>query len=282
MFSIQTTQKLIAGICTAGALTLTLGACGSATPSQSSTATESKTIVVGASPSPHAEILEQVKPLLEKKGYKLEIREFTDYIQPNVTLDQGELDANYFQHGPYLDDYNEKNNTKLKNVAGIHFEPMTIFAGKSSDLKNVPDQAKVAVPSDATNEARALLLLEAQGLIKLKANAGLQATVQDIVENPHNLEIVEIEAATVTRILPDVDYAVVNGNYALSAGLKADTALAHEDAKSEAAKTYANIIAVADGKESSEKTKALVEALTSPEIKDFITKKYNNTVIAVF
>ena len=267
------------------ALTLT-GCAGSSTSSTGSDATtasaDDKVITVGASPSPHAEILKAVEDELAKEGYELKIVEYSDYVQPNVALDEGDLDANYFQHLPYLDNYNEENGTGLVSAGAIHFEPMGIYAGKSSDIKNVPDGAKIAVPSDATNEARALLLLQDQGVITLKDGVGLEATANDIEKNPHNIELVEVEAASVPRSLEDCDFAVINGNYALSAGLDTSATLASEGADSEAAQTYANIVAVRSGEENSAKTEALIKALTSATAKSYIEDTYKGSVIAVF
>lgn len=239
-------------------------------------------IVVGASASPHAEILEAAKPLLKEKGYELEIREFTDYVLPNTTLEDGDLDANYFQHQPYLDDFNQNNNTHLASVATIHYEPLGIYPGKTADLVELKDGAKIAVPNDTTNEARALLLLQDQGLITVDADAGLNATVKDIKENVHNLEIVEIEAAQLVRVLDDVDFAVINGNYALQGGLNVATdALAKEEADSVAAQTYANVLVVREGNEDNEAVKALVEVLKSKEVSDFIAEKYQGSVVSL-
>ena len=194
-------------------------------------------MVVGASPAPHAEILEAAKPLMAEKGYDLQVMIYSDYVQPNNALDAGDLDANYFQHLPYLESFNEQHGTKLVSAAAIHYEPFGIYAGKTASLEEVADGAVVAVPNDVTNEARALLLLEAQGLITLKEGAGLEATKNDIAENPKNLEIMEVEAAQIPRVLPDVDLAVINGNYAIEAGLKVSDALAIEDAESISATT---------------------------------------------
>lgn len=254
-------------------------ASGAATSSSASNGT---VITVGASPSPHAEILKAVEDEIKAAGYELKVVEYNDYVQPNVALSEGDLDANYFQHKPYLDNYNQENGTDLVSAAAIHFEPMGIYAGKSSDIKNVPDGAKIAVPSDATNEARALLLLQDQGVLKLKDGAGLEATKNDIAENPHNVEFVEVEAASVPRTLQDADFGVINGNYALSAGLDTTATLASEGADSEAAKTYANIVAVRKGEDATEKTKALVAALTSDTAKKFIEDTYKGSVIPVF
>lgn len=275
--------KGIAVAAVAGVLAFALAGCGSQSSSAAGSASsDSKVIKVGASPSPHAQILDAAKAQLESEGYDLQVVEFSDYIQPNRALQQGDLDANYFQHQPYLDNYNSQNGTDLAGVAAIHFEPMGIYAGKSSDLTNVPDGAQIAVPSDATNEARALLLLQDQGIITLKDGAGLEATKNDIASNPHNIQLVEGEAASVPRQLQDTDFAVINGNYALSAGLDTSTVLATESADSLAAKTYANIIAVQAKDTDSEKTKALVSALQSDTVRDFINSTYNGTVIPVF
>ena len=239
-------------------------------------------LVVGASPAPHAEILEAARDLLADKGYDLEIVEYTDCVQPNNALDTGDLDANYFQHKPYLDSFNAQNGTKLVSAGAIHYEPFGIYGGKVSSLDELQDKAAVLVPNDVSNEARALLLLEAQGLIKLKEGVGLEATRNDIVENPKNLEIVEMEAAQLPRSLPDADIAVINGNYAIEAGLKVSDALATEDSQSLAATTYGNIVAVKEGEENSDAIKALVEALTSPEVKQFMEERYEGAVVPLF
>lgn len=254
----------------------------SAAGSSAAEATGDKVITVGASPSPHAEILEAAKDALKAEGYELKVVEYTDYVQPNLALESKSLDANYFQHLPYLENFNKERGTKLVSVAAIHYEPFGIYAGKSKDLKNLPDGAKIAVPNDVTNEARALLLLADQGLITLKDNTDINATKQDIVENPHNIEIVEVEAAQVPRSLQDVDFGVVNGNFAIASGLKVADALATEAADSVAAKTYANIVVVREGDENSEKTQALVKALTTAEIKQFIENKYQGAVVPIF
>ncbi|MEE1373053.1 MAG: MetQ/NlpA family ABC transporter substrate-binding protein [Parolsenella sp.] len=285
--SIKQHIKPLAGIVAAAGLALALTACGgnsgaATTAAASSSAASDNVITVGASPSPHAEILEAIKPELEAQGYELKVVEYSDYVQPNVALSEGDLDANYFQHLPYLENYNTENGTDLASAGAIHFEPMGLYAGKSSDITNVPDGAKIAVPSDATNEARALLLLQDQGVIKLTDGVGLEATANDIVENPHNVELVEVEAAAVPRSLQDVDFGVINGNYALSAGLDTSATLASEDADSEAAQTYANIVAVRNGDENSEKTQALLKALTSDTARKFIEDTYKGSVIPVF
>ena len=240
---------------------------------------ETVKIKIGATPSPHAEILEAAKDALKKKGVEIEIVTYNDYVQPNIATDEGQIDANYFQHQPYLDDFNKENNTHVVSVGKIHYEPFGIYAGKSKDLKNIQDGAKLAVPNDTTNEARALLLLEANGIIKLKDGAGLTATKQDIVENPHNVEIYEVEAAQIPRSLDSVDFACMNGNFAIQANYKPSEALAAEKSDSEAAQTYANIIAVAEKNKDAAWAKTLVEVLTSKEIQDFINKKYEGGVV---
>ena len=271
------------GLLTGCGSTANAGSSNSEKKEEATAGTENKeleTITVGASVTPHAEILNAVKDDLAAKGYDLKVVEYNDYVQPNTALENKELDANYFQHKPYLDDFNKENGTHIVSAAGIHFEPLGIYAGKTDSLDKLEDGAEVAVPNDTTNEARALLLLQQEGLIKLKDGVGLEATVVDIEENPHKLKISELEAAQIARAVQDVDIAVINGNYALEAQLPA--AIALESAESEAAKTYANIIAVREGEENSEKTKALVEAVQSQKVKDFIKSKYNDSVVPVF
>lgn len=245
-------------------------------------AQELEIIKVGASITPHAEILRSVSDELEKQGYKLEVVEYNDYIIPNTALESGELDANYIQHLPYLEDFNKENGTDIISVADIHYEPFGIYAGKSDSLENLKEGAVIAVPNDTTNEARALLLLQDQGLIKLKENAGLTATVKDIADNPKNFEIKELEAAQVPKALQDVDVAAINTNYALEANLKLSDALASEGADSLAAKTYANIIAVKEGNENTEKIKALIDTVKSEQVKKFIEDKYDGAVVPIF
>lgn len=243
---------------------------------------ELKKIVVGASPAPHAEILKAAQDVLAQKGYELDIKEYVDYIQPNLALESGDLDANYFQHLPYLESFNEENGTKLVSAGAIHYEPFGIYAGKCASLEELPDGATVAVPNDTSNEARALLLLEAQGLIKLKDGADLTVTKNDIVENPKNLNLYEVEAAQIPRVVEDVDIAVINGNYAIEAGFKVSEALAVEDSKSIAATTYGNVIAVQEGRENDEAIQALLEALTSDEVREFMETTYEGAVVPVF
>ena len=243
-------------------------------------AEEDKTITVAASATPHAEILEQAKPLLEEQGWNLEVTVFDDYVQPNLVVESGDFDANYFQHIPYLENFNEEQGTHLVNAGGIHYEPFGIYPGTKSTLDELEDGDTIAVPNDTTNEARALLLLEANGVTKLKEDAGLTATVKDIEENPYNVEIQELEAAQVPRVKDEVAFVVLNGNYALQAGFSvAKDAIAYETSDSEAAKTYVNVIAVKEGNENSDKTNALISVLKSDEIKNYITETYDGAVI---
>ncbi|MCM1466876.1 MAG: MetQ/NlpA family ABC transporter substrate-binding protein [Alistipes sp.] len=239
-------------------------------------------LVVGASVTPHAEILAVVKDDMAAAGYDLEIVEFSDYVIPNTSLEDGSLDANYFQHEPYLLDFNAENGTHLVAVEPIHYEPFGIYAGQSTSLADLPDKAKIAVPNDTTNEARALLLLEQEGLIKLKEGAGIQATKNDIAENPHNFEIVELQAEQVARALPDVNIGIINGNNALAAGLSISDALAQEASDSLAAQTYANVLVVKEGNETNPGIVALVEALKSDKVKKYIDETYNGAVVASF
>ena len=266
----------LAGVLVVGALT----GCGSSKSESSEKKTDDKKITVAASATPHAEILEEAKTLLKDKGYELEVKVFDDYVQPNNVVESGEFDANYFQHVPYLEQFNEEKGTHLVVAGKIHYEPFGIYPGTKKDLKDIAKGEKIAVPNDTTNEARALLLLQDNGIIKLKDGAGIKATVNDIEENPNNIEIVELEAAQVPRVVNEVAYVVLNGNYALEANytVKKD-ALAYEKSDSEAAKTYVNVIAVKEGNENSKKIKALVDVLKSDSIKKFINEKYDGAVI---
>lgn len=244
-------------------------------------ATETKgTITVAASATPHAEILAAAKPILAEQGWDLEVTEFDDYVLPNEVVESGEMDANYFQHVPYLDSFNEEKGTHLVEVGKIHYEPFGIYPGTKASLDEIADGDTIAVPNDTTNEARALLLLQDNGIITLKDGAGLTATVNDIAENPHNVKIEELAAESVARVADEVAYVVLNGNYALQAGFSVSKdSLAYEKSDSEAAKTYVNVIAVKEGNEDSEKIQALVDVLKSDEIKDFINEKYDGAVI---
>ncbi len=243
--------------------------------------TESKgTITVAASPTPHAEILAQAAKILAGQGWTLEVTEFEDYVQPNLVVEGGDIDANYFQHVPYLDNFNEENGTSLVSVAGIHYEPFGIYPGTKADLAALSDGDVIAVPNDTTNEARALLLLQDNGIIKLKDGAGLLATVKDIEENPHNIKIQELEAAQVSRVKDEVAFIVLNGNYALEAGFSvAHDAVAYETSDSVAAQTYVNVLVVKAGNENNEGILALAEVLKSQEIKQYIIDTYDGAVV---
>lgn len=236
---------------------------------------------VAASPAPHAEILNSVKDAMAAEGFDLQVTEYTDYIMPNNAVFNNEMDANYFQHQPYLTDFNEKNSTDLVSAVAVHFEPLGIYPGKVKDLASLADGATIVVPNDPTNEARALNLLAAQGIIKLTDGVGLAATVKDITDNPKNVKITEVEAAQVPMALPDYDFGVINGNYAVAAGLSGSI-LVSEDPNSEAAQTFANIVAVKPGRETEPAIQALVKALTSEETRKFITDKYGVAVVPVF
>ena len=244
------------------------------------TAAEGGTIKVAASATPHAEILEEAKKILADEGWDLEIKIFDDYVMPNEVVESGEFDANYFQHIPYLESFNKEKGTHLVNAGGIHYEPFGIYPGTKSDLSELADGDTIAVPNDTTNEARALLLLQDNGIITLKEGAGLEATVNDIAENPHNVKIEELAAEQVARVAPEVAFVVLNGNYALQAGFSvAKDALAYEASDSEAAKTYVNIIAVKEEHENDPGIQALVKVLKSDEIKQYINDTYDGAVI---
>lgn len=262
------------------AVVFALALCTSCGGSDSSA--DDTTIKVAATPAPHAEILNEVADALAEDGWTLEVVEFEDYVQPNEAVSNGECDANYFQHQPYLDQYNEENETDIVSAAAIHYEPLGVYKGTKDTFDALEEGDKVGVPNDVTNEARALQLLAANGVLKLKDGVGLEATKTDIVENPKGIEIVELEAATLPNSLPDLALAVINGNYALGGGLVADDAIAFEAADSEAATTFANIVACAKGNEGSEKIQALVKALTSDAVKAFIEEKYAGSVQAIF
>ncbi len=238
------------------------------------------TITVAASPTPHAEILAEAAKILESEGWTLDVIEFEDYVQPNLVVDSGEIDANYFQHVPYLDNFNEENGTALVSVAGIHYEPFGIYPGQKASLDELSDGDVIAVPNDTTNEARALLLLQDNGVITLKEGAGLTATVKDIVDNPNNIEIKELEAAQVSRVKDEVAFVVLNGNYALEAGFSVGKdAVAYEKSDSEAAKTYVNVLVVKEGNEENEGIQALADVLKSDAIKEYINNTYDGAVV---
>lgn len=241
---------------------------------------EGGTITVAASATPHAEILEEAKKILADQGWDLQITVFDDYVLPNEVVESGEFDANYFQHIPYLENFNAEKGTHLVNAGGIHYEPFGIYPGTKKDLSELADGDTIAVPNDTTNEARALLLLQDNGIITLKDGAGLEATVNDIAENPHNVKIEELAAEQVARVAPEVAFVVLNGNYALQAGYSvAQDSLAYETSDSEAAKTYVNVIAVKEGNENNAGIKALVDVLKSDAIKQYINDTYDGAVI---
>ena len=293
-------KKLLATLLAAALAATTLTACGGSTeapaaaPADEATeetteeataedaeAPAEKTVIkIAASATPHAEILEQAKAALADKGYELEITVFDDYVQPNLVVDAGEFDANYFQHIPYLDSFNDEQGTDLVNAGGIHYEPFGIYPGTKASLDEIAEGDTIAIPNDTTNEARALLLLQDNGLLTLKDGVGLTATVNDIVENPKNIKFEELEAAQVARVIPEVAFVVLNGNYALEAGLSVgQDSIAFEASDSEAAKTYVNIIAVKNGRENDDAIKALVEVLKSDVIVDYIKNTYDGAVV---
>lgn len=250
------------------------------------TQTDDKTITIAASATPHAEILEIVKQELAKDGWTLKITIYTDYVQPNIVVDDGECDANYFQHKPYLDTFNAENGTHLVSVAAVHYEPFGIYAGKKSDLSALSADDTIIIPNDGSNRARALLLLEAQGIIKLREGVGMDATANDIIDEQSKLpkaNITEMEAAQIAGLRDDASFAVINGNYALAAGLNVSKdALASEDAASVSATTYANILCVKEGNEQSEKTLALIKALNTDAVRNYINESYNGAVVPLF
>lgn len=261
---------------------LSLAACGNKTAQAPANSGEApaQVITVAASPVPHAELLLQVMDDMKELGYDLEIREFSDYVLPNTAVDEGDIMANFFQHTPYLDDFNAERGTHIVSVGKIHYEPFGVYAGSKKTLE-LEKGDKVAVPNDVTNEARSLNLLEAAGLIKLKEGAGLTATKLDIVENPLELEIVELESAQIPRSLDSVAVACMNGNYAMEAGFKVSDALFVEPQNSTAAQTYANILCVKEGNENEKWAKDLLNCLKSQKVKDYIEKTYNKSVIAI-
>ncbi|MBO4390587.1 MAG: MetQ/NlpA family ABC transporter substrate-binding protein [Lachnospiraceae bacterium] len=243
---------------------------------------DNKTIKIAASATPHAEILEQAKESLAKKGYTLDIVVFDDYVQPNNVVESEEFQANYVEHVPYLNSFNEEKGTHLVNAGGVHYEPFGIYGGTKKSLDELADGDTIAIPNDTTNEARALLLLQDNGYLTLKEGAGLTATVNDITENPHNIKFQELEAAQVSRVREEVAYVVLNGNYALEAGLSVGKdALAAESKESQAATTYVNVIVVKEGHQNDEGIKALVDILQSAEISDYINKTYDGAVVPI-
>lgn len=276
-------MKKFLALAVTGVLTLGLVGCGGGNaPAENNNGEgEAVTLRVGASPTPHAEILAAAKDALAAEGITLEIIEFNDYVQPNLALDSGDLDANYFQHKPYLDDFNQTRGLDLISVGTVHFEPMGIYAGTVTDLADIPDGAKVGIPNDGTNGGRALLLLESNGLIKVDPAAGISATKLDITENPKNLEIIDMEAAQLPKSLDDLGFAVINSNFALQNGLRPADALAAETADSLAGETYANIIAVKAGDESRPEIQKLVEVMEGADVSQFITDTYKGEIIPV-
>lgn len=276
----KTLRKLFAAALV-GALSVSmLAGCGSSNGDSKKDSAENKTIKVAASATPHAEILEYAKTALKEKGYDLEVTIFDDYVKPNEVVESGEFDANYFQHEPYLNSFNEEKGTHLVIAGKIHYEPFGIYPGTKKSLDDIADGDTIAVPNDTTNEARALLLLQDNVIIKLKDGAGINATVNDIEENPHNIEIVELEAAQVARVVDETAFVVLNGNYALQAGFSVSKdALAYETSDSEAAKTYVNVIAVKEGSENNEAIKALVDVLKSDDVKKYINDTYDGAVL---
>jgi D-methionine transport system substrate-binding protein len=276
----KTLRKLFAAALV-GALSVSmLAGCGSSKGDSKKDSAENKTIKVAASATPHAEILEYAKTALKEKGYDLEVTIFDDYVKPNEVVESGEFDANYFQHEPYLNSFNEEKGTHLVIAGKIHYEPFGIYPGTKKSLDDIADGDTIAVPNDTTNEARALLLLQDNGIIKLKDGAGINATVNDIEENPHNIEIVELEAAQVARVVDETSFVVLNGNYALQAGFSVSKdALAYETSDSEAAKTYVNVIAVKEGNGNNEAIKALVDVLKSDDVKKYINDTYDGAVL---
>lgn len=237
-------------------------------------------IIVAASSTPHALILEQARAYIESKGYTLEIRTFNDYVIPNTITQDGEVDANFFQHEPYLLDFNVKNNTQLTSVLAVHFEPLGIYAGKKNSLDNL-ENAKIGIANDASNGARGLLLLAANNIITVDTTKGLNVTVNDIIENPYNVQIVELEAAAIPAALADLDFGIINGNYALSSNIDSTRLLASEDADSLAATTFANIIVVKEGNEDASSIQVLLEALSQENIKTYITETFGHLVVPV-
>lgn len=273
--------KVIASLTALAALaTFALSGCGS---SKSANGND-KTITVAATPTPHAEILNNVvKPILKKEGYKLVVKEFTDYVQPNAATEEGEVDANYYQHLPYLDNYNKEKGSHLISIAGIHFEPFGLYPGKTKTIKDLANGATIAVPNDPSNEARALLLLQDAGLLKLKNPKDVKSTVNDITSNPKNLKFKELDPSAVPTAIKDVDLAAMNGNYAIQAGFNpTKDPLTSEKVGGIAAKTYENIIVVKKGSQKLAKIKALIKALKTSAVRDYITKNYKGAVLPVF
>jgi len=270
----------LATILTAGLVTGCGSSASSSDQNSSQDNTQKKTITVAASQTPHSEILAEAAKILEKQGYELKVTVFDDYVQPNNVVESGEFDANYMEHVPYMEQFNKENGTHIVNAGGIHYEPFGIYPGTKKKLDDLAEGDTIAIPNDTTNEARALLLLQDNGLLTLKDGAGLTATINDIKENPKKLKFQELEAAQVAKVKDEVAFVVLNGNYALEAGYSVSKdSIAYEKADSEAAKTYVNIIGVKEGNENSDGIKALVKVLKSDDIKKFINDKYDGAVI---
>ena len=270
-------KKNILKIVAAGVLALSVVGCSN----KASAGSDENIIKIGVSPVPHKEIVEQIKPDLEAKGYTVEIIEFTDYVTPNTALAEGDIDANYFQHISYLDETNSSKNLDLTYTARIHLEPIAVYSKVATSLKDIKEGGTIAIPNDPANEARALKLLEKEGLITVED--GELITINEIVENPKNLKFEELDAAQLPRILEEVDAAVINGNYALEAGLSpVKDSLAIEDKDAEASTVYQNILAVKSGNEEVQKIKDLTEVLTSEKVKTYINEKYEGAVVPAF
>ena len=260
-------------------LALLASGCGSNTPTENKDGSHGVTITVGATPVPHSEILNQIKPLLAKEGVNLKIVEFTDYVKPNMALADKELDANFFQHKPYLDKFDAEHGLKLQEACKVHLEPMGVYSKKITDLKNLPDNANVAIPNDPTNGGRALLILQSAGLITLKDKGNITSTVQDIANNPKHLQFVELDAAQIPRSLSDVDIAVINTNFAMEANLNPLKDALYLESKDS---PYANILVVREGDINRPEIQKLIKALQSPEVKKFIEEKYKGAILPSF
>ena len=274
--TMKKTVWALAGLLALGAL---VAGCSGEKKEAAQSSDKKVVLKVGATPVPHAEILNEIKPLLAKDGIDLQIIEFTDYVKPNLSLNDKEIDANFFQHEPYLKKFAADRKLDLVNLVAVHIEPMGVYSKKLKDIKSVPDGAKVAIPNDPTNGGRALNILAKAGLIKLKDGVGISATVGDIVEKPKNLKITEAEAAMLPRTLDDVDLAVINSNFAMEAKLNPTKDALFIEPKDS---PYANIVAVRKGDENRKEIQALKKALTSPEVKKFIEEKYKGAVIPAF
>lgn len=276
------TKKIIA-TATVLSIASSFAACAADTETEGNTnADENTVITVGANITPHSEILEVAKPILAEQGITLEIVQLEDSVTPNTGVIEGSLDANYFQHVPYLEQFNLENGSDLVSIGAVHYEPFGIYAGRVSDLADLQDGAVVAVPNNVTNEARALLLLAQEGLLVLDEDAGINATVEDIIENPLNIQFEELAPEQLVAALPDVDVAVINGNYAIEGGLHVSQALAVEANDGLAAQTYGNIIATTPEHADDPALQALVEVLQGPEIAEYINNTYDGAVVPLY